>query len=55
MGQLSATLAPLGWTIPIVPEIDDLTVGKKVTFFGSHSFFFYFILKFNKKVSYLNL
>jgi Delta24-sterol reductase len=27
MGQLSATLAPLGWTIPIVPEIDDLTVG----------------------------
>ncbi|XP_065347913.1 delta(24)-sterol reductase-like isoform X1 [Cloeon dipterum] len=27
MGQLSASLAPLGWTIPIVPEIDDLTVG----------------------------
>lgn len=28
MGQLTATLDPLGWTIPIVPELDDLTVGK---------------------------
>lgn len=27
MGQLSATLAKLGWTIAIVPELDDLTVG----------------------------
>ena len=27
MGQLSATLNPLGWTIPILPEMDDLTVG----------------------------
>ncbi|XP_057662659.1 delta(24)-sterol reductase-like [Diorhabda carinulata] len=27
MGQLSATLSPLGWTIPVLPEIDDLTVG----------------------------
>lgn len=27
MGQLTATLLPLGWTIPIVPELDDLTVG----------------------------
>ncbi|PNF18142.1 Delta(24)-sterol reductase [Cryptotermes secundus] len=27
MGQLTATLDPLGWTIPIVPELDDLTVG----------------------------
>lgn len=27
MGQLSATLNPLGWTIPVLPEIDDLTVG----------------------------
>ncbi len=28
MGQLSATLVPLGWTLPIVPELDDLTVGE---------------------------
>lgn len=27
MGQISATLAKLGWTIAIVPELDDLTVG----------------------------
>lgn len=27
MGQLSKTLAELGWTIAIVPELDDLTVG----------------------------
>jgi delta24-sterol reductase len=27
MGQLTATLVPLGWTIPVLPELDDLTVG----------------------------
>lgn len=27
MGQLSRTLSRLGWTIPILPELDDLTVG----------------------------
>ena len=27
MGQLTATLNPLGWTLPIIPEMDDLTVG----------------------------
>lgn len=27
MGQLTATLDPLGWTLPFVPELDDLTVG----------------------------
>ena len=27
MGQLTSTLDSLGWTIPIVPELDDLTVG----------------------------
>lgn len=27
MGQLTHTLDKLGWTIPIVPELDDLTVG----------------------------
>jgi len=27
MGQLTDTLDRLGWTIPIVPELDDLTVG----------------------------
>ena len=27
MGQITATLNPIGWTLPIVPELDDLTVG----------------------------
>ena len=27
MGQVTATLAPLGWTLPVLPELDDLTVG----------------------------
>ena len=30
MGQITATLLPLGWTLPIVPELDDLTVGEKI-------------------------
>ena len=28
MGQLTATLNPLGWTLPVLPELDDLTVGR---------------------------
>lgn len=27
MGQITATLIPKGWTIPVVPELDDLTIG----------------------------
>ncbi|EDO36241.1 predicted protein [Nematostella vectensis] len=27
MGQLTHALVPLGWTIPVLPELDDLTVG----------------------------
>ena len=27
MGQLSHYLTPLGYTIPVLPEMDDLTVG----------------------------
>ena len=27
MGQLTRILDRLGWTIPILPELDDLTVG----------------------------
>jgi len=34
MGQLTRTLLPLGWTIPIVPELDDLTVGGLIMGFG---------------------
>ncbi|KAF2360095.1 FAD linked oxidase N-terminal [Trinorchestia longiramus] len=30
MGQLTATLIDLGWTLPVVPEMDDLTVGGMV-------------------------
>ncbi|XP_043467652.1 delta(24)-sterol reductase-like [Leptopilina heterotoma] len=37
MGQLSATLDPLGWTIPVVPELDDLTVGGLVMGTGVES------------------
>lgn len=37
MGQLSATLAPLGWTLPIVPELDDLTIGGLVMGTGLES------------------
>ncbi|XP_067008969.2 delta(24)-sterol reductase [Anabrus simplex] len=37
MGQLTATLVPLGWTIPIVPELDDLTVGGLVMGTGVES------------------
>ncbi|GAU92811.1 hypothetical protein RvY_04844 [Ramazzottius varieornatus] len=27
MGQITATLNPLGYTLPVVPELDDLTIG----------------------------
>jgi delta24-sterol reductase len=27
MGQITATLNELGWTLPVLPELDDLTVG----------------------------
>jgi delta24-sterol reductase len=27
MGQLTAALNSLGWTVPVLPELDDLTVG----------------------------
>jgi delta24-sterol reductase len=27
MGQLTSVLNPMGWTVPVVPELDDLTVG----------------------------
>lgn len=37
MGQLSATLSKIGWTIPIVPELDDLTVGGLVMGTGIES------------------
>lgn len=30
MGQITATLNPLGWTLPVLPELDDLTVGTKI-------------------------
>lgn len=37
MGQLSATLNPLGWTIPVLPEMDDLTIGGLVMGTGIES------------------
>lgn len=32
MGQVSALLNSIGWTLPVVPELDDLTVGKLYVF-----------------------
>jgi len=37
MGQLTATLNSLGWTIPILPELDDLTIGGLVMGTGVES------------------
>ncbi len=34
MGQITATLNPLGWTLPVVPELDGLTVGGLIMGFG---------------------
>ncbi len=42
MGQITHSLLPLGWTLPVVPELDDLTVGGLVSGVGietsSHKF-----------------
>jgi delta24-sterol reductase len=37
MGQITALLLPLGWTLPVVPELDDLTVGGLIMGFGIES------------------
>jgi delta24-sterol reductase len=34
MGQISRTLIPKGWILPVVPELDDLTVGGLIMGFG---------------------
>lgn len=34
MGQITAALNPKGWTLAVVPELDDLTVGGLVNGFG---------------------
>lgn len=34
MGQVTAQLLPMGWTLPVLPELDDLTVGGLVNGFG---------------------
>lgn len=28
MGQVTALLNSIGWTLPVLPELDDLTVGE---------------------------
>jgi hypothetical protein len=45
MGQLTATLDPLGWTIPIVPELDDLTVGMYTCLFFKIQSIYYILNK----------
>lgn len=37
MGQITATLSPLGWTLPVLPELDDLTVGGLIMGVGIES------------------
>ena len=37
MGQISASLIPKGWTLAIVPELDDLTVGGLIMGVGVES------------------
>jgi delta24-sterol reductase len=37
MGQLTRWLAPYGYTIPVVPELDDLTVGGLILGYGIES------------------
>ncbi len=37
MGQITAALKPLGWTLAVVPELDALTVGGLVNGFGVES------------------
>lgn len=34
MGQVTALLSPMGWTLAILPELDDLTVGGLINGFG---------------------
>ena len=34
MGQITHSLLPLGWTLPVLPELDDLTVGGLVAGVG---------------------
>ncbi|MGR9086980.1 MAG: FAD-binding oxidoreductase [Gammaproteobacteria bacterium] len=34
MGQISRSLIPQGWTLPVVPELDSLTVGGLIMGFG---------------------
>eukprot|EP01128_Nolandella_sp_AFSM9_P011796 TRINITY_DN8714_c0_g1_i1.p1 TRINITY_DN8714_c0_g1~~TRINITY_DN8714_c0_g1_i1.p1 ORF type:complete len:563 (+),score=148.24 TRINITY_DN8714_c0_g1_i1:185-1690(+) len=37
MGQISQVLLPLGWTLAVLPELDDLTVGGLISGFGIES------------------
>jgi delta24-sterol reductase len=37
MGQITAFLNPKGWTLPVIPELDDLTVGGLVLGYGIES------------------
>lgn len=58
MGQVTALLISVGWTLPVVPELDDLTVGfmretNKQTFNYSciiHWKLFYFYFFYPKRL-----
>lgn len=34
MGQVTALLTSIGWTLPVLPELDDLTVGEDPILMG---------------------
>jgi hypothetical protein len=37
MGQVTALLTSIGWTLPVLPELDDLTVGEDSIFVDKRS------------------
>lgn len=37
MGQITRALIPMGYTLPVVPELDDLTVGGMINGCGIES------------------
>jgi delta24-sterol reductase len=58
MGQITANLSPLGWTLAVVPELDDLTVGGLLMGFGvetsSHKYGLFQCIFLRKFLSYDN-
>jgi FAD/FMN-containing dehydrogenase len=54
MGQLTASLNSNGWTLPVLPELDDLTVGGLVCGVGVETSSHKFVLCLNHSQSWLS-